>query len=42
MPVEGTPWTIERARSASVGICPEAVERNLKRPLVRSRGGLLK
>jgi hypothetical protein len=42
MPVEGMPWTIERVRSASVGICPDAVERNLNRPLVKSRGGVLK
>src|SRR6516164_11785013 len=42
MPVDGIPWTIVRARSASVGIWPEAVDRNLNRPLVRSRGGVLK
>src|SRR5438309_2118584 len=42
IPVEGTPRVMVRARSASVGTWPEAVERNLKRPLVRSRGTLLK
>ena len=42
MPVDGMPWTIVCARSASVGTWPEPVERNLNRPLVRSRGGVVK